>query len=200
VLDIEPVPGAAPAGPYAMVIFLSEQAVLHGLPRFSPGNARVLAVGARTAGVLAAAGHPAVQPARADSEGLLTLPVLAAVAGQRILLVCGEGGRTLLADELIARGARVERFVCYRRQARAAVRADLMGADVIVAGSAEGLTQVGRLWFGAGGSAGVAVLVPSARVQAHGVALGFRNVHDCQGADSAAVLRGLEQISRTGTA
>lgn len=199
VLHIEPVPNDPPGGEFDLLIFLSEHAVRLGLPRLRPGAAQVLAVGARTAEVLAGAGHAVLQPDRPDSEGLLDLPVLAEVRGSRILLVCGEGGRMLLATELAARGARVERFVCYRR-APAAIDADLGSVEAIVAGSADGLTQIARLWFAAGGAPDVPVLVPSRRVGEHGVALGFRNVHDCRGADSAAVLRGLEQLSRTGTA
>jgi uroporphyrinogen-III synthase len=198
VLDIEPVAGDAPAGPYDVVIFLSEHAVRLGLPRLRPGTARIFAVGARTAEVLEAAGHRALQPERPDSEGLLALPQLAAVRGQRILLVCGAAGRTLLAAELGARGAAVDRFVCYRRRAVEVLDAGLDGVEAIVAGSADGLTQIARLWVAAGGTPDVPLLVPSGRVRAHGVALGFRNVHDCEGADAAAVLRGLERLARAG--
>ena len=200
VLAIEPVTGAVPAGPFALVVFLSEHAVRHGLPRLTVGDAAVFAVGARTAEVLAEAGYPAERPDRADSEGLLALAALADVSGQRILLVCGVGGRMLIAAELAARGAQVERFICYRRAPLVPVGIHLGSVDAIVAGSADGLTQIARAWTGAGGSPAVPLLVPSERVRARGVALGFRNVHDCRGADAAAVLRGLEQVSRTGAA
>jgi uroporphyrinogen-III synthase len=200
VLTIEPLAGPAPAGPFDLIIFVSEHAVRFGLPHLTVGAARVLAVGARTAAVLAAAGHAALQPERADSEGLLALPELGAVAERRVLLVCGEGGRTLLADELVRRGALVERFVCYRRRAARSVSVELGAVDAIVAGSADGLAGIARIWFAADGAPDVPVLAPSARACAHGVALGFRNVHDCQGADAAAVLRCLAEVARTGAA
>jgi hypothetical protein len=92
----------------------------------------------------------------------------------------------------------VERFVCYQRRARPHVNIDPDAIDAIVASSADGLAEVARLWFAAAGRLDVPVLVPSARVGARGVALGFRNVHDCQGADAAAVLRVLRTLPGTG--
>ncbi|WP_346796843.1 uroporphyrinogen-III synthase [Halomonas sp. Bachu 37] len=50
------------------------------------------------------------------SEALLELASLHEVAGQRILLVTGEGGRPLLDDTLSSRGARITRAATYRRQ------------------------------------------------------------------------------------
>ncbi|MGM0785410.1 MAG: uroporphyrinogen-III synthase [Pseudomonadota bacterium] len=50
------------------------------------------------------------------SEALLGLGSLRALDGQRVLLVAGEGGRTLLADALSARGAHVTRLALYRRR------------------------------------------------------------------------------------
>jgi len=200
VLRIEALAAAAPAGPYDLLVFVSEHAVRCGLPRLDPGRARLLAVGARTAAVLAERGRAAVLPARADSEGLLALPELTDVAGRRVLVVCGAGGRTLLDEELATRGARVDRFVCYRRQPVEVVPGEVAGSAAIVAGSAEGLNAIARIWSAAGGSVDVPLLVPSARVQTRAVALGFRNVHDCGGADTAAVLRGLAELERTGAA
>jgi uroporphyrinogen-III synthase len=52
----------------------------------------------------------------ADSEALLSLPELRDVAGRRVLVFRGEGGREVLAAELTARGARVEYAECYRRE------------------------------------------------------------------------------------
>nr|WP_297461030.1 uroporphyrinogen-III synthase [uncultured Halomonas sp.] len=49
------------------------------------------------------------------SEALLRLASLQRLDGQRVLLAAGEGGRTLLADSLRERGARLTRLALYRR-------------------------------------------------------------------------------------
>jgi uroporphyrinogen-III synthase len=201
VLDVEPTGALPPPGAFDRIIFLSEHAVRCGFSALAPdtlAGADVLAVGARTAVVLAEHGSAAVTPQQATSEGLLELPRLQRLAGERILLVAGVGGRTLLAATLTARGARVARFECYRRFTAAALDPIVLDSDAIIAASAEGLAQVAALWLAAGGRADIPVLVPSERVAGRGVELGLRSLHDCAGADSKAWLRGLERL-QTGT-
>lgn len=53
--------------------------------------------------------------ARFDSENLLEMPELQNVAGQRIAIFRGDGGREVLGDTLAARGASIEYAECYRR-------------------------------------------------------------------------------------
>ena len=76
---------------------------------------RVLAVGGGTARALQRHGIIALAPQRMDSEGLLAMPELADVAGQRIGLITGTGGRNLLAPALRKRGAEVQRVDVYAR-------------------------------------------------------------------------------------
>ena len=56
-----------------------------------------------------------IAPARFDSEALLELREMHDVAGKRIIIFRGDGGRELLGDTLAARGAFVEYAACYRR-------------------------------------------------------------------------------------
>lgn len=82
-----------------------------------PKAVRNAAVGRATARALA--GRDVVVEARPDSansEGLLALPEFQDVAGQRVLLVKGRGGRTLLRDTLRERGAEVSELPVYERR------------------------------------------------------------------------------------
>ncbi|WP_168191529.1 uroporphyrinogen-III synthase [Thermomonas aquatica] len=77
----------------------------------------VLAVGSGTARALRRHGVDARAPRRMDSEGLLAMAELGAVAQRRIGLVTGSGGRNLLAPALRGRGAEVLRADVYARVA-----------------------------------------------------------------------------------
>lgn len=50
-----------------------------------------------------------------DTEGMLALPALQRVSGQRIALLAGHGGRQKLGQVLRKRGASVEKIALYRR-------------------------------------------------------------------------------------
>lgn len=108
---------------YDLALFTSPNAVAGALPRLQkhghfPSTLEMAAIGRATARALIDAGIRCdLQPATDfTSEGLLALPRFHKVAGQSILIVSGEGGRTLLAETLAERGAQVTRVAVYRRE------------------------------------------------------------------------------------
>ncbi len=85
----------------------------------SHGHAPILAaLGPATARALRQAGFPtAIVPVEGfDSEGLLLRPELRDIAGRRVLIVKGIGGREVLQEELARRGARVIAAAVYTRE------------------------------------------------------------------------------------
>lgn len=106
---------------YDIAIFVSANAVEYGARTVPPWPAklRTFAPGPGTAEALAAAGIADTRiPAKSwDSEGLLELADLNDVAGKRIVIFRGEGGREFLGNSLRLRGAIVDHVPCYRRVA-----------------------------------------------------------------------------------
>lgn len=153
-IEIEPVPlspdDVAPLDAYAAVLFVSPAAVAHGLPALGAGAGDGVpfgAVGAATAGAVRDAGHAvAIEPVGSqDSEGLLRAPALAAdrIAGRRVLIVRGQGGRELLADGLMARGAAVDYAEVYRRRRPSGLDPALPAScEIVTATSNEGLSNL----------------------------------------------------------
>ncbi|HVV69868.1 MAG TPA: uroporphyrinogen-III synthase [Gammaproteobacteria bacterium] len=101
------------------VIFLSANAVRFVMP-YWPDNCKippVFAIGPGTAKMLAEFRIKSHTPyANAfNSEGLLSLPELQVVAGQKIVIFSGLDGRMLLENTLKAREARVKQVAVYQR-------------------------------------------------------------------------------------
>ena len=113
---------AARLGPMAafdLIIFASANAVRFGANLLGEQRDLTLAaIGPATARALNQAGYRVTVQTSAgfDTESLLRHPKLASVAGNRVLLVKGRGGRELLAQELERRGATIEEAVVYERQ------------------------------------------------------------------------------------
>ncbi|MBT8082365.1 MAG: uroporphyrinogen-III synthase [Gammaproteobacteria bacterium] len=99
-----------------IVIFVSRNAVEHGIEFTDGGDIAV--IGPATAAAVNDAGRVVdIQPAQGyDSEHLLAEEQLRDVAGKRVRIVRGKGGRELLADTLKGRGATVEYLSVYERR------------------------------------------------------------------------------------
>jgi uroporphyrinogen-III synthase len=174
---------------FQLAVFVSPNAVTHGLAMVSaqrswPAQLGCAAVGRGTAAALDAAGMKTVIVPRqgADSEALLALPELQQVAGQRIVILRGDGGRELLATALRERGAEVSHLECYRREPEPA-DAGLLSRhwqagelDVILITSSESLRLLYRLVQGEDRARllDTALVVNHPRVAATAAQLGWR--------------------------
>ena len=149
----------AALGQMDWLVFISPQAVYssivairHAWPDFPPAI-RFAAVGEGTANALKAAGYlvSAFPGTEWNSEGLLKLPEFQSLAGKKIAIVRGQGGREFLANALIDRGAKVEHVVAYQRtQPESDVKPflDLLKQkriDVIICTSFEGVQNLKRM-------------------------------------------------------
>lgn len=106
---------------YQHVIFTSVNAVHFGMQwidRYWPQWPQAVdcySVGPGTAKALTAHHLESCLPTRFSSEGLLELPALMSVNETRVLIVKGQGGRSLLKETLEARGALVDCADVYQR-------------------------------------------------------------------------------------
>ncbi|MEL7044185.1 MAG: uroporphyrinogen-III synthase, partial [Pseudomonadota bacterium] len=205
--EIDPLPGEVrqrilDLDHYAHVIFVSANAASIGTSRIEdlwpqwPVQQRYWAVGESTAAVLSKAGLRAERPDRnMSSEGLLAMKGLQTVDGERCLLVRGEGGRTLIAETLRERGARVDELPCYRRVAVSYLPEDvdrLFGdelPELLLVSSGEGLELLSRLLRSREGTnlAETTLFVPSLRVAQRAQTLGWERVETVENASDAAM-------------
>lgn len=198
---------AARLGDYDLAVFVSGNAAEAALKLIFacggwPPHVRTAVVGAATGAALERAGvrvdiHA---PPPHDSEALLGSPDLHAVAGKRVIIFRGTGGRELLADTLRKRGAMVDYAEVYRRMPPSAPLAQALPPaareriDVIVVTSNEGLDN---LMLAAGDECkdwllARPLVVIARRTAAHAAELGFGNsVHVAAAATDEALLDAL---------
>ncbi|MEW5771395.1 MAG: uroporphyrinogen-III synthase [Pseudomonadota bacterium] len=182
---------------FDLAIFISPTAAQRGLAHVQtwPAGLAVAAVGKGTAAALRELGidNVLVPEDGADSEHLLALPRLKDMAGRRVLIFRGEGGREALAEALAARGAEVGHAVCYRRglpegvdPAPLLARLAAGGVHAVTAYSGETLDNLLRLLGDAGRDMlrRLPLFVPHPRIAEHARQLGFREVVVSEGGEA----------------
>jgi len=169
---------------FDLAIFVSPTAVKQALAAMKwPQRAKAAAVGRGTQRELERHGIKGIiaPDSGADSEALLAVPELQRVAGLRIVILRGEGGRSLLGDTLAARGAQVEYAECYRRVRPQTDSGPLLTAfaqgavHAVTVSSAEGLENLFEM-LGAGGREHLRktpLFVPHPRIAAEAKRLGL---------------------------
>lgn len=195
---------------FDLAVFISPNAVAKAMNliqarRALPAGLRFAAVGKASARELAKFGVTEViaPQQRFDSEALLALPALQDVAGKRVVIFRGDGGREVLGDTLVARGARIEYAECYRRTRPRGGAESLMRAwardelAAITVTSSEGLHNLfdmvgtlGRQWLKK-----TPLFVPHERIAATARTLGLQQVIVTEPGDEGLV-RGLVEWFR----
>lgn len=185
---------------FDLAFFVSPNAVRYAMDyllarRAWPAALRVATVGKGSERVLAGYGfaHVIAPQQGFDSEAVIALPefATAAVAGRRVLIFRGDGGRDLLADTLRARGATVEFVPCYRRFQPSVDPTTLLGPasrgelDGLLLTSSEGVRNLADMV----GKAGmellrrVPVFASHPRIAAHAREAGFAAIVETPAGD-----------------
>ena len=186
---------------FNLAIFISPNAVHYGMAAILaagmlPSTLKIATVGQSSAKALRDLGvNKIIAPQdRFDSEALLALPELQQVAGWRVVIFRGDGGRELLGDTLKARGASVEYAACYQRAKPQQDIGMLLAADpdAITVTSSEALAYLWEMLDSAAQErlAAVPLFVPHARIAEAAHKLGWRVVVPTAGGDDG-LLAGL---------
>lgn len=175
---------------FDLAIFISPNAVTTALNAITarrtwPPHTQIGCVGKGSAKALRQFGlTPQLVPSeRFDADALAALPALAEVAGKKIVVFRGDGGREVLSNALTARGAAVTHIECYRRARPEADTAALLRQwargeiDIVTLTSGQGLRNLydllgplGRQWL-----IKTPIVVVSERIAALCQALGFKH-------------------------
>lgn len=212
-IEIQPVADPEPARAllaqhWDLMVFTSRNAVELALALGGDGTwpqaARLAAIGRATAAVLSAAGRAPdlVPPERYDSETLTAMPELSEMSGRRVLIVRGEGGRTLLRDVLTQRGAEVRFAEVYRRVRPALDQRALLArwpseVDLAMATSDEVLLNLVEMLTAEGRDLLTAtpLVVISERTAATARGLGFLTVRVSERADDPSIVKALGELA-----
>lgn len=185
---------------FNLVIFISPNAVRYGMEAIIaaggwsnagastghdtalPASLRIATVGQSSVHALRDYGiQDVIAPQnRSDSEALLALPELQQIAGWRVAIFRGNGGREFLGNTLKERGARVEYVTCYQR-ARSHQNAAILLAsnpDAITVTSSEALGYLQDMLDSMAKEhfLTVPLFVPHARIAETAHKLGWSNV------------------------
>jgi len=168
-----------------------------------PQNVNAFAIGRTTALALHQPSglHVSYPRDREVSEVLLQLPELQNVAGKQALILRGNGGRELLAETLVERGANVTFCECYQRCTKIydgteeAWRWQSRGIDTLVVTSGEMLDQLYALipeWYRTNWLLRCRLVVVSERLATLARERGWQDILVADNADNDALLRVLQ--------
>lgn len=166
-----------------------------------PAHLRWFAVGKATAQALIDLGINVTVPTKGfNSEALLELPELQKLSARRVLILKGEGGRELLAEQLAKRGAQVDNLPLYRRVA-IGYEADYLLAlfqdepDALIATSVEVLKALDELVSSRlQNHTELPIVVASERIADEAGRLGYLQIITANGAADESIVAALNVI------
>jgi len=183
-----------------MIIFVSRNAVSNFVDALTDPLAehiQLASVGAGSAASMRDHGlRVDIQPSQSiGSEGLLLMPEFDEVAGKNVLIVRGKGGRELLADTLVQRGAAARYLEVYERSLpKPSVEQcdQALTAECIVCTSVEGVKNLSvLLQKGLKTLLDKPMLVVSERIKNTAQTLGFQRIIVTANVSDGAVLEQL---------
>lgn len=185
---------------FALAVFISPTAVEKTFEFINklPAEIRISAIGSRTANALETMGlNVDILPEGYDSESLLEHPQLQAghLAGTKIVIFRGEGGRELLGDTLQSRGAEVFYADMYQRSTPPpADQLDqyLAETDIITVSSNQGLQNLYDLATDKNNLSRHYLVVPGERGYLLAKALNFSNIFVAENATDEACIDALK--------
>ncbi len=182
------------------LIFVSRNAVhsfMSGWQTELPKHLKFAAVGGGTAQAMRESGLKVdCQPEiSSGSEGLLMMPEMQDVAGCKIIIIRGVGGREHLADTLASRGASISYMEVYRRDVAVQDKVSIeraMAADKLICTSVAGIDNVCQILSdGMTNLLNKPLVVVSNRIKAHAESKGFSCVLVSTDASDVAMLQTL---------
>ena len=195
VLTIARTDEVAPVGHFDAAVFVSEHAAGYAGELNLDNETRLVAIGRATQTELERQGRR-VAVTVPSSDALIARWQASETRAPlgRLVLVKGEGGRATLPVAL-ARYSELTVWDAYRRETQTVARPDSLGA--IVCSSGDGVRAMALADEARNQS--LPLIVPSARVAAIAVELGYRNTHITEGAAVDVVVACLRKLGRRET-
>lgn len=186
-----------------MIIFVSRNAVVHFIGALSEPlleQIQLVSVGAGSAASMREHGlRVDIQPEQSiGSEGLLLMPAFDDMVGKNVLIIRGKGGRELLANTLVERGAAVHYLEVYERALptpSAEQCDDALSSECIVCTSVEGVKNLNTLLQkGLKTVLDKPMLVVSERIKTYAGSVGFQHIIVTSDVSDGAVLEQLVKL------
>ncbi|NOR42796.1 MAG: hypothetical protein GQ572_05615 [Gammaproteobacteria bacterium] len=184
---------------FSMAIFVSATAVERSQTYFPalPEHLTIVSIGSKTSHALGLQNiHTDIEAPDHNTESLLQRPELQSpkIQGHRILIFRGDGGRALLGDTLVRRGAQVRYVETYHRQIPALpplTEQQISSLDAVTISSNEGLDNLITLMEDPSLLIDVPLIVPGERTLSLARQHGFKTIVSASNATDEAIFQAL---------